>query len=108
MHEDLTNHRKQCYGAGFCQFALGNIPSLFWITFILHCDVWAVFYWFLFMDDVVFQRILLLFPKVLHGSQEHHLGKGNQLAENEPDVDHLDVRGGGQALHLADEDGGHH
>ena len=24
------------------------------------------------------------------------------------DVDHLDVRGGGQALHLADEDGGHH
>ena len=25
-----------------------------------------------------------------------------------PDVNHLDVRGGGQALHLADEDGGHH
>ena len=28
--------------------------------------------------------------------------------EDEPDVNHLDVRGGGQALHLADEGGGHH
>ena len=30
------------------------------------------------------------------------------MTENEPDIDHLDVRGGGQAFHLADEDGGHH
>ena len=30
------------------------------------------------------------------------------VTENQPDVDHLDVRGGGQALHLADEDGRHH
>ena len=28
------------------------------------------------------------------------------MAKDQPDVDHLDVRGGGQALHLADEDGG--
>ena len=28
------------------------------------------------------------------------------LAEDEPDVNHFDVRGGGQALHLADEDCG--
>ena len=34
--------------------------------------------------------------------------KGNHLTEDKPDVNHLDVRGGGQTLHLADEDGGHH
>ena len=45
-----------------------------------------------------------LLSEVLHGSEEHHLGKGNQLAEDEPVVDHLGGRGGGQALHLADED----
>ena len=45
---------------------------------------------------------------ILHGCEEDNLSKGNHLAEDEPDVDHLDVRGGGQALHLADEDGGHH
>ena len=45
---------------------------------------------------------------VLHGSEKNNLCKGDHLAEDEPDVDHLDVRGGGQTLHLADEDGGHH
>ena len=30
------------------------------------------------------------------------------MAEDEPDVNHLDDRGGGQTLHLTDEDGGHH
>ena len=45
---------------------------------------------------------------VFHGSEKYDLSKGNQLAEDEPDVNHLDVRGGGQALHLADEDRGHH
>ena len=30
------------------------------------------------------------------------------MAEDEPAVDHLDIGGGGLALHLADEDGGHH
>ena len=45
---------------------------------------------------------------VLHSGEENNLSKGNHLAEDKPDVNHLDVRGGGQALHLADEDGGHH
>ena len=45
---------------------------------------------------------------VLHGSEKSDLGEGNHLAKDEPDVNHLDVGGGGQALHLADEDGGHH
>ena len=45
---------------------------------------------------------------VLLGSKENDLSKGNHLAKYEPDVDHLDVRGGGQAFHLADEDGGHY
>ena len=36
------------------------------------------------------------------------LNKRNQLAHHQPHVDHLDVGGGGQALHLADEDRCHH
>ena len=52
--------------------------------------------------------LLLVFSVVLHSSEKNNLSKGNHLAEDKPDVDHLDVRGGGQALHLADEDGGHH
>ena len=31
---------------------------------------------------------LLLLPEILDGSEKHHLGKGNQLTENEPDVYH--------------------
>ena len=34
--------------------------------------------------------------------------KGNQLAEDEPDVDHLDVGGLGKASCHADEQGGQH
>ena len=49
-----------------------------------------------------------IIPKELQGCYEHHFNKWNQLAEDEPVVDHLGGRGGGQALHLADEDGGHH
>ena len=33
--------------------------------------------------------------------------KWNHLAMDKPDVNHPDVGGGGQALHLVDEDGGH-
>ena len=43
----------------------------------------------------------------MHESEDH-LGKGNQLAEDQPDVDHLWKGGGGQFLHHADEDGRHH
>ena len=50
----------------------------------------------------------LILPLVLHSSEKDNLSKGNHLAEDEPDVDHLDVRGGGQALHFADEDSRHH
>ena len=35
---------------------------------------------------------LIIIPEILYGSEKQHLDKGNQLAENEPDVDHLDVR----------------
>ena len=49
-----------------------------------------------------------IIPEEFQGCYEHHLNKWNQLAEDEPVVDHLGGRGGGQALHLADEDRGHH
>ena len=58
--------------------------------------------------DYHFLLFSCVYSVVLHRSEEDDLSKGNHLAENEPDVDHLDVGGGGQALHLADEDGGHH
>ena len=34
--------------------------------------------------------------------------EGNQLSEYEPDVNHLDIGGGGQRLGHADEEGGQH
>ena len=45
---------------------------------------------------------------VLLGSKENNLSKGNHLAKYEPDVDHLDVRGGGQTLHFTHKDSGHY
>ena len=45
---------------------------------------------------------------MLPDREKNHLGKGNQLTEDQPVVDHLDGRGRGQVLNLADEDGGHH
>ena len=57
---------------------------------------------------IIVALLLLLCPLVLYGCQEDDLGEGNHLAEDEPTVNHLDVGGGGQALHLADEDRGHH
>ena len=58
--------------------------------------------------DYHFLLFRCVYSVVLHRSEEDDLSKGNHLAENEPDVDHLNVGGGGQALHLADEDGRHH
>ena len=58
--------------------------------------------------DYHFLLFLCVYSVVLHCGEEDDLSKGNHLAENEPDVDHLDVGGGGQALHLADEDRRHH
>ena len=37
-----------------------------------------------------------------------YLCKGNQLSEYEPDINHLDIGGGGQRLGHADEEGGQH
>ena len=45
---------------------------------------------------------------IFHSSEQDNLDKRIDLAKDQPDVNHLDVRGGGKALHLADEDGGHH
>ena len=36
------------------------------------------------------------------------LCKRNQLSKDKPDVDHLDIGGGGQRLGHADEEGGQH
>ena len=44
----------------------------------------------------------------LNRSSEDNFKEGDNQAEDEPDVDHLHVRGGGQLLYLAGEDGGHH
>ena len=45
---------------------------------------------------------------MFHGSHENDLCKWQELTKNQQVVDHLGGRGGGQALHLADEDGLHH
>ena len=63
---------------------------------------------FVLFDFKMLILLMVLLPEVLHSSERHHLDKGNQLTEDEPVVDHLGGRGGRQALHLADEDGGHH
>ena len=39
---------------------------------------------------------LFNFSGELACSDKHHLGKGNQVAEDQPEVDHLGGRGGGQ------------
>ena len=52
--------------------------------------------------------VSLILPQVLNCSEKYNLRKRHKLTKDQPDVNHLDVRGLGQALHLADEDGGHH
>ena len=58
-----------------------------------------------FAGNSIITNVLL--PKILNSSS-CNCHKGHQLAEDEPVVNHLGVGGGGQSLHLADEDGGHH
>ena len=86
---------------------LGNIPSL-----SSFCSFWSIhsFIIHLKLGDSTFSLLifLVLLPEVLLGSETHHLGKGDQLAKDEPVVDHLGGGGGGQALHLADENRRHH
>ena len=50
----------------------------------------------------------LLPPVALDCRLDQGEGKGDEEAEDEPDVDHLGVRGGGQLLDFAREDGRHH
>ena len=44
----------------------------------------------------------------LNCGSEDNFKEGDNQAEDQPDVNHLHVRGGGQLLYLAGEDGGHH
>ena len=44
----------------------------------------------------------------LHCGSEDDFKEGDNQAEDQPYVDHFHVRGGGQLLYLAGEDGGHH
>ena len=44
----------------------------------------------------------------LNSCSDDDFEKGDKQREDQPDIDHLHVRGGGQFLYLAREDGGHH
>ena len=44
----------------------------------------------------------------LNSCSDDNFEKGDNQGEDQPDIDHLHVRGGGQFLYLAREDGGHH
>ena len=46
--------------------------------------------------------------QALDDSSQDDFEEGDDQTEDQPDVDHLHVRGGGQLLDLAGEDGGHH
>ena len=45
--------------------------------------------------------------RTLNCSSEDDFKEGDNQTEDQPDVDHLHVRGGGQLFYLAGEDGGH-
>ena len=44
----------------------------------------------------------------LNSCSDDDFEKGDKQGEDQPDIDHLHVGGGGQFLYLAGEDGGHH
>ena len=99
------------YEKPLCKF--GFIDKLFSVVEGSHSQrnslyVFCISFRFLPLPLSCFSPFLLVHPVVLYGSEKDNFGKGNHLAEDEPDVNHLDVRGGGQALHLADKDGGQH
>ena len=58
--------------------------------------------WILRFADLAFA------VQTLDCRSQDHLKEGDNQAEDQPDVDHLHVRSGGQLLYLAGEDGGHH
>ena len=50
----------------------------------------------------------IVLPVAFNGCLDQGESKWDKKAEDKPDVDHLDVRGGGQFLYLAHEYGRHH
>ena len=46
--------------------------------------------------------------QTLDRSSQDDIKEGDHQTADQPDVNHLHVRGGGQLLYLAGEDGGHH
>ena len=43
------------------------------------------------VHDFILSCLFSVLPSILHCSDENYLCKGNQLAEDKPDVDHSDV-----------------
>ena len=58
--------------------------------------------WLLRFADLAFA------VQTLDCRSQDYLKEGDNQAEDQPDDDHLHVRGWGQLLYLAGEDGGHH
>ena len=58
--------------------------------------------------SISFLPIRIICPLVLHSSEKDNFSKRHHLAKNKPDINHLNIRSVGQALHLADKDCGHH
>ena len=51
--------------------------------------------------------VFIVLHQPLNGGNEDHLDKWNQLGEDEPVLDPLDIWGGGQLGQHADQQGGH-
>ena len=82
-------------------YDLGGLPFLFFDNSIIH---WGSLYdpsmTMVIVGDL---SVLVSFAKRLCGGYEEHLNERNKLAEDEPDVDVLDVGRLGQGLHHRDE-----
>ena len=58
------------------------------------------------VDDSI--ALHITFSVTLHDGLKEHLDEGNELSKYEPEIDHLDVGGGGKLVHGSSEDCGHH
>ena len=63
---------------------------------------------FLFSLGIFWFTNVTAAAQTLNCSSEDDLKEGDDQAEDQPYVNHFHVRGGGQLLYLAGEDGGHH
>ena len=75
------------------------IPNISFLLVFLFSLGFAGIFWFTDLTAAVC---------TLDGCSEDDFEEGDNQAEDQPDVDELHVRGGGQLLYLAGEDGGHH